>query len=50
MPVKVNNRDRWTVTELEKAVLAISRILGEWFREAWDRTNYYMFRDSTKQN
>ena len=34
---KVNNRSRWTVTELEKAVEEISRKLGEWFGEAWDR-------------
>ncbi|WP_291766895.1 PaREP1 family protein, partial [Caldivirga sp. UBA161] len=34
---KVNERGRWTVTELEKAVLAISRRLGDWFGEAWDR-------------
>ena len=37
---KVNNRGRWTVTELEKAVLAISKRLGEWFGEAWDKANY----------
>ena len=30
-------RGRWTVTELEKAVEAISERLGEWFSAAWDR-------------
>ena len=29
--VKVEKRSRWTVTELEKAVEAISERLGEWF-------------------
>ena len=38
--VRVNDRGRWTVTELEKAVPAISKRLGEWFGEAWDRANY----------
>ncbi len=33
---KVEERGRWTVTELEKAVLATSRKLGKWLREAWD--------------
>jgi len=37
---KVNERGRWTVTELEKAVEAISERLGEWFRVAWDEANY----------
>ena len=49
--IKVNNRRRWTVTELEKAVLAISKRLGDWFGEAWDRANYlYVCGDSTKRN
>jgi hypothetical protein len=34
---KVEKRGRWTVTELEKAVEAISERLGEWFSAAWDR-------------
>ena len=33
---KVGERGRWTVTELEKAVEAISDRVGEWFRETWD--------------
>jgi hypothetical protein len=34
---KVEKRGGWTVTELEKAVEAISERLGEWFSAAWDR-------------
>jgi hypothetical protein len=34
---EVERRGRWTVTELEKAVEAISDRLGRWFEEAWDR-------------
>jgi Archaeal PaREP1/PaREP8 family. len=37
---RVNKRGRWTVTELEKAVLGISKYLGDWFGTAWDRANY----------
>ncbi len=37
---RVNERGRWTVTELEKAVETISERLGEWFRVAWDEANY----------
>ena len=37
---RVGKRGRWTVTELEKAVGAISRKLGRWFGAAWDRANY----------
>ena len=33
-------RGRWAVADLEKAVAAISRQLGDWFREAWDSANY----------
>ncbi|ABW02265.1 PaREP1 family protein [Caldivirga maquilingensis] len=33
---KARDRGRWTVTELEKAVLQISSRAGEWFRRAWD--------------
>jgi hypothetical protein len=36
----VDERGRWTVTELEKAVSRISKELGEWFSAAWDRANY----------
>jgi hypothetical protein len=32
----VEKRGRWTVTELEKAVEAISEKLGAWFRGSWD--------------
>jgi len=34
---EVERRGRWTVTELEKAVEAISDRLGRWYEEAWDR-------------
>jgi hypothetical protein len=34
---EVERRGRWTVTELEKAVEAISDRLGRRFEEAWDR-------------
>ena len=37
---KVNERGRWTVTELEKAVIEISRRIGKWFRQSWDTANY----------
>jgi len=37
---RVNKRGRWTVTELEKAVEAISERLGDWFSTAWDKANY----------
>jgi hypothetical protein len=33
---QVKQRDRWTVTELEKAVEVISQKLGDWFRSSWD--------------
>lgn len=33
---RVAERDRWTVTELPKAVLRISDKLGEWFRHSWN--------------
>ena len=36
----VEKRGRWTVTELEKAVRAISSKLGGWFRDSWDAANY----------
>jgi hypothetical protein len=34
---QAKQRDRRTVTDLEKAVEAISKKLGDWFGEAWDR-------------
>jgi hypothetical protein len=34
---QVKQRDKWTVTDLEKAVETISKKLGDWFGEAWDR-------------
>jgi hypothetical protein len=34
---KVEERGRWSVTELEKAVLRISERLGSWFSSAWDQ-------------
>ena len=37
---RVNERGRWTVTELEKAVLRISKHLGDWVRAVWDEANY----------
>jgi hypothetical protein len=33
---RVSERGRWTVTDLEKAVLRLSERLGEWVRPAWD--------------
>jgi hypothetical protein len=33
---RVGERGRWTVTELERAVLRISDKLGEWFRHSWN--------------
>jgi hypothetical protein len=33
----VEEKGRWTVSYLEKAVEAISERLGGWFGEAWDR-------------
>jgi hypothetical protein len=33
---KVNERKRWTVTELDKASRLISEKLGKWFRSSWD--------------
>ncbi|WP_148224599.1 PaREP1 family protein [Vulcanisaeta moutnovskia] len=35
--VRVSEKGRWTVTELEKTVLEVSKRLGNWFGEAWDR-------------
>jgi hypothetical protein len=34
---RVDERGRWTATELEKAVLRISGKLGEWFFDSWDK-------------
>ncbi len=47
---KVNERGRWTVTELEKAVEAISERLGDWFGEAWDRAWHYMCGAFTRRS
>ncbi|MEM0040738.1 PaREP1 family protein [Thermofilum sp.] len=33
---QVRQRNRWTVTDLEKAVEAISQKLGDWFMASWD--------------
>ena len=33
---RAGRRGRWAAADLEKAVKAISRKLGEWFRAAWD--------------
>jgi hypothetical protein len=33
---QVRQRNRWTVTDLEKAVEAISQKLGYWFMASWD--------------
>lgn len=33
---KVEERGRWTVTELEKVVERISDKVGDWFRSSWD--------------
>lgn len=37
---RVEQRGRWTVTDLEKAVEKISDRLGSWFRSAWDSAWY----------
>ncbi len=37
---RVDERGRWTVTDLEKAVMEISRRLGRWLRQSWDAANY----------
>jgi hypothetical protein len=33
---KVDERKRWTITELDKASRLISEKLGKWFRSSWD--------------
>jgi hypothetical protein len=33
---KVDERKRWTITELDKASRSISEKLGKWFRSSWD--------------
>jgi hypothetical protein len=33
---KVNERNGWTITELDKASRVISGKLGKWFRSSWD--------------
>ncbi|MGC9137064.1 PaREP1 family protein [Caldivirga sp.] len=37
---RVNERGRWTVTDLAKAAAMIADRLGKWFEEAWDTANY----------
>lgn len=37
---KVEERGRWTVTELEKCTSRISDKLGKWFYDAWAQANY----------
>ncbi len=32
----IERRGRWSVTELEEAVVSISERLGGWFRASWD--------------
>ncbi len=32
----VRSRGRWTVTDLEKTVRIISKMIGKWFLNAWD--------------
>jgi len=36
----VRGRERWTVTDLERAVREISRKVGKWFMIAWGEANY----------
>ena len=44
MLARVEERGRWTVTDLEKAVMEISRRLGKWFKQSWDTANYLHVR------
>jgi len=37
---QVEERGRWTVTDLEKAATQIARRLGAWFGASCDRANY----------
>jgi len=37
---RVEERGRWTVTDLEKAATQIAKRLGAWFGASWDRANY----------
>jgi len=33
---RVEERGRWTVTDLDRSARAIAKKLGEWFRRSWD--------------
>ncbi|MEM1606109.1 MAG: PaREP1 family protein [Fervidicoccaceae archaeon] len=37
---RVGDRGRWSVRDLEDAVVRLSKILGEWFRRAWEAAYY----------
>lgn len=37
---KVRDRGRWSVRDLEDAVVRLSKILGEWLRRAWEAAYY----------
>ena len=45
---RVDERGRWTATELEKAVLRISEKLGDWFSTRGTRRGPYMSGASTR--
>ncbi|MCR6693141.1 MAG: PaREP1 family protein [archaeon YNP-LCB-003-016] len=47
---RVDERGRWTATELEKAVLRISGKLGEWLFDSWDKAWTLHVWDSMKLN
>ena len=47
---RVKKRGRWTVTDLENAVEAISEKLGEWIITSWDKANYLHNGDFTRQS
>ncbi len=37
---RVRDRGRWSVRDLEDAVVRLSKILGEWLRRAWEAAYY----------
>ncbi len=37
---RVGDRGRWSVRDLEDAVVRLSKILGEWLRRAWEAAYY----------
>ena len=37
---RVDEKGIWTVTELEKSVIEISKRLSKWFRQSWDTASY----------